>query len=60
MRRVSRWVDGGLWGGIALWDPKYQGKVLAYDNGEHNFSFTALTQGVADPFHLVNTSAAYR
>jgi len=35
-----------------LWDPKYQGKVLAYDNGEHNFSFTALTMGVADPFHL--------
>ena len=35
-----------------LWDPKYQGKVLAYDNGEHNFSFTALTMGIADPFHL--------
>jgi putative spermidine/putrescine transport system substrate-binding protein len=35
-----------------LWDPKYQGKVLAYDNGEHNFSFTALTLGVKDPFHL--------
>ena len=35
-----------------LWDPQYQGKVLAYDNGEHNFSFTALTMGIADPFHL--------
>jgi putative spermidine/putrescine transport system substrate-binding protein len=35
-----------------LWDAKYQGKVLAYDNGEHNFSFTALTMGIADPFHL--------
>jgi putative spermidine/putrescine transport system substrate-binding protein len=35
-----------------LWDPKYQGKVLAYDNGEHNVSFTALTMGIADPFHL--------
>jgi putative spermidine/putrescine transport system substrate-binding protein len=35
-----------------LWDPKYKGKVLAYDNGEHNFSFTALTLGIADPFHL--------
>jgi len=35
-----------------LWDPKYTGKVLAYDNGEHNFSFTALTLGFADPFHL--------
>ena len=30
-----------------LWDPKYKGKVLAYDNGEHNFSFTALTLGIA-------------
>lgn len=35
-----------------LWDPKYQGKVLAYDNGEHNFSFTALTLGIENPFHL--------
>lgn len=35
-----------------LWDPKYKGKVLAYDNGEHNFSFTALTLGIADPFNL--------
>jgi putative spermidine/putrescine transport system substrate-binding protein len=36
----------------ALWDPKYQGKVLGYDNGEHNFSITALTMGIKDPFHL--------
>lgn len=36
----------------ALWDPRYTGKVLAYDNGEHNFSFTALTLGITDPFHL--------
>lgn len=35
-----------------LWDPKYKGKILAYDNGEHNFSFTALTLGFPDPFHL--------
>jgi len=35
-----------------LWDPKYKGKVLAYDNGEHNFSFTALTLGIQNPFHL--------
>jgi putative spermidine/putrescine transport system substrate-binding protein len=38
----------------ALWDPKYKGKILAYDNGEHNFSFTALTLGIEDPFHLSN------
>ncbi|MFL5260242.1 MAG: ABC transporter substrate-binding protein [Hyphomicrobiales bacterium] len=37
-----------------LWDPKYKGKILAYDNGEHNFSFTALTLGIADPFHLTD------
>ncbi len=37
-----------------LWDPKYQGKILAYDNGEHNFSFTALTLGNEDPFHLTS------
>ena len=35
-----------------LWDPKYKGKVLAYDNGEHNFSFTALTLGIENPFKL--------
>jgi putative spermidine/putrescine transport system substrate-binding protein len=36
----------------ALWDPQYKGKVLDYDNGEHNFSITALTMGVKDPFKL--------
>ncbi len=35
-----------------LWDPAYKGKVLAYDNGEHNVSFTALLLGYKDPFHL--------
>ena len=35
-----------------FWDEKYKGKILAYDNGEHNFSFTALTMGIEDPFHL--------
>ncbi len=35
-----------------FWDAKYKGKILAYDNGEHNFSFTALTMGIEDPFHL--------
>lgn len=37
-----------------FWDPKYKGKILAYDNGEHNFSFTALTMGIEDPFHLTD------
>jgi putative spermidine/putrescine transport system substrate-binding protein len=35
-----------------MWDPKYAGKVLGYDNGEHNFTITALTMGITDPFHL--------
>src|ERR1700741_3083487 len=35
-----------------LWDPKYKGKVLDYDNGEHNFTITALTMGIADPYKL--------
>ena len=28
-----------------LWDPTYKGKILLYDNGEHNFSFAALAEG---------------
>jgi putative spermidine/putrescine transport system substrate-binding protein len=35
-----------------LWDPQYAGRILGYDNGEHNFSITALDLGIADPFHL--------
>ncbi|KAB2872992.1 MAG: ABC transporter substrate-binding protein [Bauldia sp.] len=35
-----------------MWDPQYAGKVLGYDNGEHNFTITALTQGVDNPYHL--------
>jgi putative spermidine/putrescine transport system substrate-binding protein len=35
-----------------LWDPQYAGRILGYDNGEHNFSVGALTLGIADPFHL--------
>lgn len=41
-----------------LWDPQYKGRVLAYDNGEHNVSFTALTLGYADPFHLTDEQMA--
>ncbi|MDF3936949.1 extracellular solute-binding protein [Pseudomonas citronellolis] len=35
-----------------LWNPLYQGRVLAFNSAQHNFSFTALTLGIADPFHL--------
>lgn len=37
-----------------LWDPAFQGKILAYDNGEHNISFTALMLGYKDPFNLTD------
>ncbi len=38
----------------AMWDPRYQGKVLAYDGSNHNFTITALLLGIADPFHLTD------
>ncbi|OZG75261.1 spermidine/putrescine ABC transporter substrate-binding protein [Hahella sp. CCB-MM4] len=36
----------------AMWDQNYQGKVLAFDASNHNFSITALILGIADPFQL--------
>ncbi len=36
----------------ALWDPRYQGRVLAFDTGGHNFSIAALALGLPDPFHI--------
>lgn len=41
-----------------LWDPKYKGKILAYDNGEHSFSFTSLMLGVKNPFKLSDDDLA--
>jgi len=38
----------------ALWDPQYAGKVLGYDNGEHNFTITALSMGIEDPYQLTD------
>src|SRR4029078_6036789 len=35
-----------------MWDEKYAGKVLGYDNGEPNFTVTALPMGITDPFRL--------
>ncbi len=37
---------------LALWDPRYQGKVLDFNSAQHNFSFAALALGYSDPFHL--------
>lgn len=36
----------------AMWDPRYRGKVLAYNGSSHSFSFTALAMGIRTPFNL--------
>lgn len=38
----------------ALWDERYRGKVLAFDDGTHNFSLAALSMGRADPFRIAD------
>lgn len=43
---------------LAMWDPQYKGKVLAYDGSSHNFSLTALTLGIRNPFKLDDTAFA--
>lgn len=42
----------------ALWDPRYKGRVLAFDTGGHNFSIAALSMGLPNPFQL--DEAAYQ
>jgi putative spermidine/putrescine transport system substrate-binding protein len=39
----------------ALWDPRFKGRVLAFDTGGHNFSIAALALGKANPFQLDET-----
>lgn len=41
----------------SLWDPRYQGRVLAYDGGSHNFSITSLLLGGA-PFEIKDAEFA--
>lgn len=36
----------------AMWDPRYRGRVLAYDGGSHNFTLAAMLLGIKNPFHL--------
>ncbi len=36
----------------ALWDPRYQGKVLLYNGGAHNFALAAQALGSRTPFAL--------
>ncbi len=39
----------------AMWDPKYRGRVLAYNGGTHNFSLVALMLGNEVPFRIKET-----
>lgn len=36
----------------ALWDPRWKGRVLAYDGGTHNFSLAAIKAGNRSPFRI--------
>ena len=36
----------------ALWDPRYRGKVLVFNDGTHNFSLAAQSLGMSSPFRL--------
>lgn len=36
----------------SMWDPRFKGRVLAYQGSEHNFSLAALVMGQKDPFHI--------
>ena len=35
-----------------LWDPRYKGRVLAYQGSAHNFSIAALDLGASNPFRI--------
>ncbi|MEO5795701.1 MAG: extracellular solute-binding protein [Rhodoferax sp.] len=39
----------------ALWDTRYQGKVIAYNAGTHNFALAALALGLPSPFRLTDS-----
>lgn len=36
----------------ALWDPRYRGKVLVFNDGTHNFSLAAQSLGISTPFSI--------
>lgn len=36
----------------ALWDPRFQGRVLAYNGSSHNFSLAAMSLGSKTPFRI--------
>lgn len=39
----------------ALWDPRFRGRVLAFDDANHNFSLAAQSLGNLNPFALAET-----
>ncbi|WP_213880900.1 extracellular solute-binding protein [Pseudomonas sp. dw_358] len=41
----------------SMWDPKYQGRVLAFNTSNHNFSLASLSLG-GDPFHIPSAEFA--
>lgn len=42
----------------AMWDPVFRGKVLTYNGSTQNFSMTALTLGIRNPFRLSDSQSA--
>ncbi|MCB1859812.1 MAG: extracellular solute-binding protein [Gammaproteobacteria bacterium] len=36
----------------AMWDPRYRGRVLAFDTSNHNFTVAGLLLGAGNPFQL--------
>ena len=38
-----------------LWEPRYQGKVLLYNGGSHNFSLAAQALGDKSPYQIANS-----
>ncbi|WP_374357067.1 extracellular solute-binding protein [Chitinimonas sp.] len=38
----------------ALWRPEFRGRIALYEGSNHNFSLTALTLGISNPFQLDN------
>jgi putative spermidine/putrescine transport system substrate-binding protein len=39
---------------LVMWDPRYQGKVLAFNDANHNFSIASLSMG-GEPFQIDGT-----
>ncbi|WP_406609798.1 extracellular solute-binding protein [Agarivorans sp. JK6] len=37
-----------------LWDPQYQGKILAYNGSAHNYTLAGMVLGVENPFQQTN------